>query len=397
MKKFILLFIIISLSNAQEYLVKDIKEYNQVVKKIKAGDSIILKDGIWRDVDLVLKAKGSKQHPIIIKSQHKQKVIIEGKSSLTIRGRFIYIKDLVFKDGSPSRTNLITLKDCNHCIVDGILVDGFNDSNVSKRHNWIVLKNGQYNIVKNSKFTHMTNKGVTLLIVSTKEPNYDVIEHNEFSYRKRGTSNGYETIRVGNSKYSLLDYHTTIKDNLFLKCNGEYEIISNKSCSNRYIHNTFLYSEGTLTLRHGNNCLVKDNVFIGEKNNKYIGGIRVVGYNHKIIGNYLENVGFSKSRAAIILSNGVSNSKIDGYFSANNAIIQNNIIINTTYAIVSGLFYKKFNATLVPKNILLGENYFINVKHIYSYNNKKAQIILKNNHIYNNAINNKGESKCLKR
>jgi len=382
MKILTLLFIFILVSNAQDYLVKNIKEFYKIVKKIKPGDVIILTDGEWKNVNLVLKAKGTKKNPIVLKAQHKQKVIIQGKSSLTIIGDFLYIKNLVFKNGHPSKTNLITLKNCNHCIIDNIIVDGFNDSNSSKRYNWIVIKNGKYNIVENSKFTHMTNKGVTMLIVSTKESNYNIIENNEFSYRKRGVSNGYETIRVGNSKYSLLDYHTIVKNNLFLKCNGEYEIISNKSSSNQYLHNTFLYSEGTLTLRHGNNCLVKDNIFIEKKNNKYIGGIRIIGYNHKIIGNYFEDIGFSKSRAAIILSNGMINSKIDGYFAANNTLIEHNIILNAKFAIISGLFYKKFKAVIAPKNIIFKNNYFIYIKNlIQNLGKNKPDIHFMDNYI----------------
>ena len=52
-----------------------------------------------------------------------------------------------------------------------------------------------------------------------------------------------------------------VEKNLFEKCNGETECISNKSCGNIYRENTFLEVSGTLTLRHGNGCIVERNVF----------------------------------------------------------------------------------------------------------------------------------------
>lgn len=75
--------------------------------------------------------------------------------------------------------------------------------------------------------------------------------------------NGQEIIRIGTSDVSMTTAAVTVRGNIFEKCNGEIEIISNKSCGNVFTNNLFLNCKGTLTLRHGNNCTVAGNYFFG--------------------------------------------------------------------------------------------------------------------------------------
>src|SRR5438876_7357684 len=75
--------------------------------------------------------------------------------------------------------------------------------------------------------------------------------------------NGGETMRVGYSWQSMSNSCTAVAHNLFDRCDGELEIISNKSCENTYRYNTFLDCAGMFTLRHGNRCLVEGNLFLG--------------------------------------------------------------------------------------------------------------------------------------
>ena len=62
----------------------------------------------------------------------------------------------------------------------------------------------------------------------------------------------------------MQDALVTVEHNLFEECDGEIEIISNKSGKNTFRHNTFRRSSGTLTLRHGNWAEVYGNYFLGE-------------------------------------------------------------------------------------------------------------------------------------
>lgn len=110
------------------------------------------------------------------------------------------------------------------------------------------------------------------------------IHHNHFRDFTPTGINGSETIRVGLSGLSMSMGHAMVEHNLFERCRGENELISNKSGGNTYRYNTFLDSAGTqLTLRHGNECVVYGNIFRGTD------GLRLFGDRHRIFGNYFED------------------------------------------------------------------------------------------------------------
>jgi poly(beta-D-mannuronate) lyase len=109
------------------------------------------------------------------------------------------------------------------------------------------------------------------------------IHHNYFHDFTSPGGNGAETIRFGLSGLSLSDGFGLIEHNLFERCTGENELISNKSSSNTYRYNTIVDSPGgELTLRHGNDCLVYGNYF------RNSAGMRIFGDRHQIFSNYLE-------------------------------------------------------------------------------------------------------------
>ncbi len=69
-------------------------------------------------------------------------------------------------------------------------------------------------------------------------------------------------VRLGLSGLSMSMGLAIVEHNLFERCRGENELISNKSGGNTYRYNTFLDGAGTKpTLRHGNECAVYGNVF----------------------------------------------------------------------------------------------------------------------------------------
>ena len=89
-------------------------------------------------------------------------------------------------------------------------------------------------------------------------------------------SNGWETIRNGNSSFVSVDFNNTIEYNVFYHAlyavdggisdnSGEPECISNKSRKNTYRHNTFLNNYGQLSLRQGDYCVVQGNYFLARR------------------------------------------------------------------------------------------------------------------------------------
>jgi len=109
------------------------------------------------------------------------------------------------------------------------------------------------------------------------------IHHNYFHDFTNAGVNGAETIRFGLSGLSMSTGNGMIEYNLFIRCNGENELISNKSSGNTYRYNTLIDSPGAqLTLRHGNDCQAYGNYF------RNTDGLRVYGDRHQIFSNYFE-------------------------------------------------------------------------------------------------------------
>ena len=352
---------------AESDVVKNQDELKAAIGKAGPGDQIVMKDGTWSDITIRFKAKGSKGAPITLRAQTPGKVIINGRSSLKIEGEYLKVDGLVFKDGYPSTSKFISFgssgkQSARHCRLTNTVIDDYNSPDLSKKFYWVSLY-GAHNRVDHCLFSNMKNRGVTMTVWISDDdpPNYHRIDHNFFDRRAEGKGNGYETLRIGDSKRSMKNSRTTVEYNLFSQCDGEIEIISNKTCENRYLHNTFVNCKGMLTLRHGNRCLVEGNFFFG-RGNKRMGGVRIIGQGHKVINNYFEDVGASGLRAAISLMNGVRNSKLNEYFQVKDCVIAFNTLVKTKCSISSGTNRKKKNAQLSPERTLIANNIVIGAK-----------------------------------
>lgn len=120
------------------------------------------------------------------------------------------------------------------------------------------------------------------------------VHHNYFHDFGNAGANGAETIRFGLSQLSLSTGEGLVEHNLFVRCNGENELISNKSSGNTYRYNTIIDSPNAqLTLRHGNECVVYGNYLRNTE------GLRIFGDRHQVFSNY-----FEKNYIGINLGNG---------------------------------------------------------------------------------------------
>ncbi len=147
------------------------------------------------------------------------------------------------------------------------------------------------------------------------------VHHNLFQNFTSIGGNGGETLQIGLSGRSLTNAHTLVENNLFVMCNGENELISNKSSANIFRYNTIRDStSGELTLRHGNNCTVHSNFFLNSA------GLRFFGDDHKIYSNYFENCD-----PAIQIGNGGTNippGELTGHDRPDRVRVSFNILIN---------------------------------------------------------------------
>jgi len=180
------------------------------------------------------------------------------------------------------------------------------------------------------------------------------IDNNYFAHRPALGVNGGETIRVGTSDWSMYDSFTLVEKNYFEECDGEIEIISNKSCGNIYRYNTFVKNDGTLTLRHGNRCTVESNFFFGFKKSGS-GGVRIIGEDHKVFNNYFFELTGSGYRAALSMVNGIPNSPLNEYFQVKNAVVAFNTFVNCINNFSIGTGASSYQS-LPPLNCVISNN-----------------------------------------
>lgn len=333
----VILFTIQTALFAKEILVKNIVELNSAVKDAQAGDVLLMVNGNWKNVEILFEAKGTPNKPITLKAQQKGKVIITGKSNLRIAGAYLIVEGLVFKNGYSPTTDLISFRKdskvfANNCRLTQCVIDNFNSPERNNVEPWVVLF-GKNNRVDNCQLINKRNQGVTLIVrLDTKESveNKHQIDHNYFGFRQNLGSNGGETIRVGTSHNSMMNSQTVVEYNYFDRCNGEHELISNKSNQNTYRFNTFFECQGTLTMRHGNETLVEGNVLIGN-GVAFTGGIRVINEKQTVINNYCEGITGERFRGALTVMNGVPNSPLNRYVPVKESNISNNTFVDCSH------------------------------------------------------------------
>ncbi|MGJ8681182.1 chondroitinase-B domain-containing protein [Paraglaciecola sp.] len=330
---------VINTAIAKDFVVKTQSEYVKAVNSLKAGDTIVLANGEWSDFEIELTGVGAADNPITLTAQTKGKVIITGRSNLRLAGKYLVVSGLVFKHGHSPRGPVISFRNDNgvsayHSRVTEVVIEGFSKPERASQDTWVALS-GKHNRFDHNFIAGKSNRGVTLGVQlfsrngSGKEnlENHHRIDHNYFGPRPVLGANGGETIRIGNSWNSLHDSLTTVENNYFDRRDGEVEVISNKSSGNVYRGNVFFESRGTLTLRHGNNNLVENNVFLGN-GVPHTGGIRVINKNQTIRNNYMYGLTGYRLGGGFVIMNGIYNSPINRYHQVDNALIQNNSIID---------------------------------------------------------------------
>lgn len=322
---------------AAEYLVDDQAGYAQAAAKLEAGDSIVLKNGVWNDFEILFEGQGSIDEPITLRAQTKGMVIISGQSNLSLAGEYLVVSGLVFKDGFTPTSTVISFRKskdelASYSRVTETVIDSFNNPERFENDSWVTMF-GRHNRFDHNHLEGKKNKGVTMAVrlnTEASQENHHQIDHNYFGPRQILGSNGGETLRIGTSHYSLTDSFTTIENNYFDRCDGELEIISNKSGNNKFIGNVFFESRGTLTMRHGNDTLVEDNLFFGNGVD-HTGGIRLINKRQTIRNNYMEGLAGYRFGGALVVMNGVPDSPINRYHQVEDSLIENNSLINSDH------------------------------------------------------------------
>lgn len=375
-------------SFAHTYTVQNEQELAQKLQVLQAGDSLLLDDGVYSDEDIIITNSGTPEAMIFVGAKHPGQAFVSGNTKVELRGKYIHLSGLYFKDGQrdPSEwkthgPGLVTFYGSNNRLSECAFhaFDQANSSYVATFAN----EEGvypQYCRIDHCSFTekvtfdqviNLNNTPRKILAGEPAAPMYHRIDHCLFSNPKKpGNAGG--GIRIG---YWRKDYGRCLVDScLFVRQDSEPEIVTSKSSENVFYANTVINCQGTLNFRHGDRQVALNNFFIGNDSKREAGGMFIWGSDHLVACNYFELPNTIKSRgnAAIYLNPGAEQTE---HALAYNVEIANNVFNNIEGGAVhfnplkdrrietckaKGLKYKE------PYNITLSGNVFHNDNDIHT-------------------------------
>ena len=274
---------------AEPHVVDSLAKLKSAINRAAPGDTILLKDGVYPTAGpITIKSFGAPGKPITIAAENDGGVELAGTHGFTVSEPAEHIIIYGFKFTHASGKNSIGVgtrhvrftHNVFQCTGDGPYLSVLGDD-----------AQVDYN-----EFADKKSPGSMLAVGGTggQVARRLWVHHNYFHDYTSTLTGTAEMIRFGLSAMSLSTGHGLVEHNLFARCRGESDIISNRSSGNTYRYNTFLdCPTSKLSLRHGNDCAVYGNVFRNTE------GLRFFGDRHHIFSNYFEG-----NYTAIAIGNG---------------------------------------------------------------------------------------------
>ena len=358
-----------SLNKAPEGMVSDAASFKAALKDAVPGSEIVWAGGGYEGVVLRMIAEGTSEAPIILRAQTPGKVVFKGVSSITLQGSWLVAEGFCFTglDTSVKGSVLTFAKGSSNCRISNCKIDGKSSRASDVDTKWVSMY-GTRNEISHCTFLEKKNMGC-LLVVWMEDgvvPEHRIADNYFYrpytNYDDNGKArNGQESIRIGTSDFSMSKAACTVSGNHFYRCHGERaEIISNKSCFNVYTGNLFEESDGALTLRHGNDCVVRGNYFLsGGKSD--VGGVRIIGERHVVEDNYFMNLTGTNYKAALCVVKGESAAELNGYWTVKDCLVRNNVFVDCRYGFVIN-YGGRDTQDSAPRNLTISGNKLISGK-----------------------------------
>src|SRR4051812_14249227 len=196
-------------ASAAEYQAASAAEIQALNSKLKPGDIVILKSGLWKDQVLSIHGSGTMQEPIRFRAESPGKTELSGESSISIDGENLVVTGLHLKDGKLKGDG-IKLAGSHNRLTDTAVTGG--------SFKFFVHIFGTSNRMDHCYLADKTSDSPTLQIEAAGKPNHHQIDYNHFGPRPPLGRNGGETIRVGYSGQSMSSSATVVEHNLFDRC-----------------------------------------------------------------------------------------------------------------------------------------------------------------------------------
>jgi len=300
--------------------VDSMESFSKAVRGAKAGDTIVIANGRYNGWSADLDCRGTSRQPVTIRPESAGGVVLTGRSRFSITGSYVTVDGLRFEECDFER-NLLDFKRSDHCRIVNCVFDNCGGARAA-----IGLSAGaRNNRLTDCHFTNIAARCVNLTmndeIYKHGVPTGNVIRNNHFQDIPRAGKNGRETVKIGTNQptYGHVVVGAIVEENVFDRCNGEAEIISNKCAGNTYRRNVFNQCDGELVMRGGENCLIEGNRFFAGK-----GGIRLCGTGHVV----KDNVVVNSDTTGIRLYFGMTREQGGHYQAAGQCLVANNTIVN---------------------------------------------------------------------
>lgn len=338
-------------------VVNNSTDLREAIEAAEPGAEIVLANGVWDNTQIKLYGKGTEAAPITLRAETPGEVFLEGESSLHLGGEYLVVKGLFFRNGYSPGGGVIRYQigedsTANHCRVTECVIDGFTQPNRWVKDRWVEFF-GKHNQLDRCYIAGKANDGATLTVYQKGNQhtnNYHQIVNNHFGPRPRKAGPRGETMRIGESGTSMTPGRVNVSGNYFEACNGEVEVISDKTNFNSFTNNIFYKCEGSLVMRHSNYTTVDGNIFIGDDDSDFYGGIRAVNTGHWITNNYFYKIRGEQFRSPLALMNGIPKSPQNRYNQVTDVVVAHNTWVDCRSPWQIGVGQNKASADVLPKS-----------------------------------------------
>jgi len=335
-------------SSAATYHVGSIANLTARINSAIAGDEIVVSNGVYTtSASIGISRAGTAANRIVIRAETVGGVEINGTHGFSFNSGASYVTVQGFKFMHAAAIGISS--GASHCRLTRNVIELAipADTDVS----FINISGDDIEIDRNE----LRNKSTLGEMLDITGSSGQVarrlwVHHNYFHDFTSPGGNGAETIRWGLSGLSLSTGNGLCEYNLFVRCNGENEMISNKSSGNTYRCNTVLDCPGgEISQRHGNDCLYYGNYM------RRTAGMRVYGDRHNIFSNYFES-----NSIAVNMGNGDGDVYNGALLTAhdrpdNNIVVFNTFVNNNTHYQMGGRTGGLGSSnTIVANNIFQG-------------------------------------------
>lgn len=261
-------------------LVNSISSFNNAIQTAERGDSIIWENGTYADIYMIIV-----KDDIVVMAEAPGKVIFTGKSRGELKGNHITLNGFQYLNGDIG-DNSVLVSDGSNNRMSQINIKDYNCTKYL-----VINAQCERNEVSYCNFEHRMNtwdKNILSILVNENKPGYHRIQYCSFkNFDGTGGDMGVEPIRIGLSTQGDFISRSVVEYCYFTQCNGDGEIISNKSRQNVFRYNTFENNpKAELVLRHGAEGVVYSNFFLNG-----MGGIRIKeGQHHAVFNNYFAGI-----------------------------------------------------------------------------------------------------------